>query len=75
MTTLLSPKIFVLPLLALVVIASLPRQGETVTRATTTVACAASLPSDAVTRRATSKPACEPGRGHVAQERVIRTVQ
>jgi hypothetical protein len=75
MTTLLSPKVFVLPLLALVVIASLPRQGESQAPATTAVACAASLPSDAMTRRQTSKPVCEPGRGHLAQERATRTIQ
>lgn len=62
--TMLRPRMFVLPLFALIVIASLPRQAETVAPAVT--ACAATLASDAATRRHAAKPPCEPGRGQLA---------
>ena len=68
----LSLKMFVLPLLALIVIASLPRPSET--QAPAQVACAASLSTDAhagrrqVTTHST-KPPCEPGRGQLALAR------
>jgi hypothetical protein len=68
-TTMLSLKMFVLPLLALIVIASLPRQSET-PPAPAQVACAATLSTDAhAGRRQATKPPCEPGRGQLALAR------
>jgi hypothetical protein len=64
----LSPKMFILPLLALIVIFSLPRQSES--QAPAQIACAASLSTDAhAGRRQATKPPCEPGRGQLAQVR------
>jgi hypothetical protein len=64
----LSFKMLFLPLLALIVIASLPRPSET--QAPAQVACAASLSTDAhAGRRQATKPPCEPGRGQLAQAR------